>query len=274
MQLYFKVLGEGEPMVILHGLYGSSDNWYTIAKHLSSQYQVYLLDLRNHGRSPHAASHTFDDMVADVEEFFQAQRLSKAIVIGHSMGGKVAMLFTYRYPLMVDRLIVVDIAPRDYTSLREPNDHVLQHMNIVQAYAAIDPAIYSTRTEVEQAFAQYIPDDRIRQFLLKNLVRNDQGRFRWQINVTALRQNLPAMMSKVDIPDTARIQLPALFIKGERSNYLLPEDFEQIKRLFPQAEFITIQGAGHWVHAEQTELFLKAVLDFLSQRDEKDLRKD
>ncbi|MGC8804151.1 MAG: alpha/beta fold hydrolase [Bacteroidales bacterium] len=274
MKLYFKVLGKGKPMVILHGLYGSSDNWYTIAKHLSTHYQVFLLDLRNHGRSPHTASHTFDDMVADVADFFHGQHLSKAIVVGHSMGGKVAMLFAYRYAPMVDRLIVVDIAPREYTSLREPNDHVLQHMNIIQAYAAIDPAAYNTRSEVELAFAQYIPDERIRQFLLKNLVRDDQGRFRWQINVTALRQNLPALMAKVDIPDTACIQLPALFIKGERSTYLLPKDFEQIKRIFPQAEFTTIPGAGHWVHAEQTELFLKAVLDFLSPQHEKDFQKD
>ncbi|MEJ5264331.1 MAG: alpha/beta fold hydrolase [Bacteroidales bacterium] len=263
MQLYFTSIGEGDPVVILHGLYGNSDNWYSIAKQLSSKFKVFSLDLRNHGRSPHASSHTFDDMVADVAEFFQYQQLSKAHILGHSMGGKVAMLFAYRHRALVDRLIVVDIAPREYISLREPNDHVLQHLNIIQAYAAIDPAKYSTRTEVERAFAQYIPDQRIRQFLLKNLTRDEQGTFRWQLNVSALQQNLPALMAKIDIPANAQINIPALFIKGERSNYLSVQDFESIKQIFPNAEFTIIPKAGHWVHAEQPELFLQKVLEFL-----------
>jgi pimeloyl-ACP methyl ester carboxylesterase len=265
MQLFFRTVGEGEAVVILHGLYGSSDNWYTIAKHLSAKFKVYLPDLRNHGRSPHASSHTFDDMAADLEEFFDQQQLEKAHIIGHSMGGKVAMLFAWRYPQKVNKLIVVDIAPREYISLREPNDHVLQHMNIIQAYAAVDPSTYSSRNEVEQVFSQYIADERIRQFLLKNLVRDEHGHFRWQINVAALRQNLPALMAKINIPDTARIQVPALFIKGERSNYLLPGDFDQIKQIFPQAEFCIIPAAGHWVHAEQQDLFLQKVQEFLTR---------
>jgi pimeloyl-ACP methyl ester carboxylesterase len=263
MQLYYKVMGSGRPLVILHGLYGNSDNWYTIARHLSSKFQVFLPDLRNHGHSPHDASHTFTDMAADILDFFNEHNLQHAYLMGHSMGGKVAMLFVYLYPQYVDRLVVVDIAPRSYTTLREPNDHVLQHLNIIQAYASVNPASYASRGEVEKAFAQYVPDERIRQFLLKNLTRDGEGTFRWLINVEALKQNLPSLMDKVDIPEQAQLDIPALFIKGERSNYLIEEDFEKIRRMFIRAQFLTIAGAGHWVHAEQPEKFLNAVLNFL-----------
>ncbi|MCX7985767.1 MAG: alpha/beta fold hydrolase, partial [Bacteroidales bacterium] len=221
MELYYKKLGEGKPLLILHGLYGSSDNWYTVAKYLSSDYCVVTPDLRNHGHSPHTSSHTFNDMVADIYELLVQLGLTNVHLMGHSMGGKVAMLFAYRYPNFIDKLIIVDIAPREYTSLREPNDHVLQHLNIIQAYDAVDPAVYSSRVEVEKEFSQYITDERIRQFLLKNLARGENGTFRWLINVEALKNNMHGLMGKINIPNNAQIYTPTLFIKGERSNYLL-----------------------------------------------------
>ena len=269
MNLSYKSVGEGKPLVILHGLYGSSDNWYSIAKELSVSYKVYLLDLRNHGHSPHSDSMTFADMCGDVMDFFQLHNIEKAALIGHSMGGKVAMQFALFHPEKIEKLIIVDIAPRSYMSLMEPSRQVLDHMNIISSLTDIDLDKYRTREEVDNELAQRIPDSKTRLFLLKNLQRSAESRMQWRLNINAIRNQLPNIMKGIDVPENAsnafNNQLPfsTLFIKGERSDYVTETDLAEIKKMFPKSDVVTIFDASHWVHAEQPELFLKTVKYFL-----------
>ncbi len=264
MLMHYKKMGKGFPLIILHGLYGNSDNWYTVGKFLSQYFEVYIPDLRNHGHSFHSNIHDFPSMVEDLKFFFDYFHIKKAHLMGHSMGGKVAMLFSFVFQDLIDKLVVVDIAPRSYTSLRQPNDHILQHLNIIQAFASIDLSNKNSRLEVEEEFKAYVPDSKVRQFLLKNLIRNDDGTFRWLINVKALQENLPALMNNINITENSQINIPALFIKGDRSDYLKTEDFESINKIFPLVRFVTISNAGHWVHAEHQEEFIRVVLEFLN----------
>jgi esterase len=266
MELAFRQLGEGAPLVILHGLYGSSDNWYSIGKELAKEYTVYLTDQRNHGRSPHSNVHNYKVMADDLFEFFDKHNLNKAIILGHSMGGKTAMLFALQHPQMVHKLVVADIAPKAYTGLAQLNTHSIEHLNIMQGLVSVNVTLISSRKEVEKNLGQFIPDERIRQFLLKNLYRDEQNRFQWRINVEALRRNLPEILAGIDIDKNSVDQnsdvIPVLFIKGEKSDYIDGSDFSDIKNLFPLAEIVTVQNAGHWLHAEQPQAFLKCLHEF------------
>jgi len=266
MQLSYKIFGEGQPVLILHGLYGSSDNWVTIGRALSANFKVFIPDLRNHGKSEHSNIHTYEALVEDVVEFIIQHNISKPIIIGHSMGGKTAMLLALTHPELIKKLVVVDIAPKAYTSLDKLQPHVIQHLNIINAFASTSLDGKTKREEVEAEFAGYVKDDRTRQFLLKNLVRNNHG-FAWAIHVEALKKNLPEIMDGPDFTklkfDKEAINFPVLFIRGEKSEYILEEDILMIKKYFPTAELVTVFDAGHWVHAEQPELFLKSLNYFL-----------
>ena len=265
MELYFRKKGSGDPLVILHGLYGSSDNWLAVAHKLSEKYTVYSIDHRNHGHSPHHPSHTYRDMVDDLAEFFDNQEVETAVLLGHSMGGKVAISFAADNPEKVKKLIVADIAPKDYLHLGDESQYHL-HRNILLALLEMDIARFSDRAEVEERLAEKIADRRIIRFLLKNTGRDSQShKLKWRLNAAALFENLEEIVESVNrrqldghIPITA---YPVVFIRGLESPYMKDGDIPVIREIYPEARFVDIPGAGHWLHAEQPELFLKAVLE-------------
>jgi esterase len=253
MQLNFQTHGTGFPILILHGLFGSLDNWHTVSRRLAEQFQVFTLDLRNHGRSPHSDIMNFDVMADDIEEFLQTHHLPKSHLLGHSLGGKVAMRFALRDPDRVARLIVADMAPRAYSP---------SHLGIFKALRSLDLGSFQNRNEMDQALAPQIPEASVRQFLLKNVGRTDGGTFTWKLNLPAIETNYPALLVALNAvrPFTG----PALFIRGGKSDYIQDTDREIILELFPQARFETIQSAGHWLHAEATDEFVRLVTEFLA----------
>ena len=266
MELFYRKEGEGNPLVIIHGLYGSSDNWLSVAKRLSDNFTVFMPDQRNHGRSPHSADNSYEAMKNDLTEFLDKHHIGEATLLGHSMGGKVAMYFAADYPERVKKLIVADIAPKDYLAMDKISQFHL-HRNILMAMQEIDFNIARSREMVDDLLSEKIDDPRIRQFLLKNLVRDKTAkRLKWRINAEVLYNYLDEIVSGVNkhwfadrIPVTA---YPVVFIRGENSEYVLPEDEPLIKEIYPDARIISIPGAGHWLHAEQPELFVKAVLSY------------
>jgi pimeloyl-ACP methyl ester carboxylesterase len=267
MKLFFRTEGIGTPLVIVHGLYGSSDNWLTVAKKLSTTHLVYLIDQRNHGRSPNSEEHTYEALKNDLADFFDQQKIGKAIVMGHSMGGKTAMCFAADYPERIEKLIVVDIAPKDYFLLNDESQYYL-HNNILRAMLEIDFSKMETRHQVGVFLNEKIDSTLVVQFLLKNVHRNKiSQQFEWRLNVPVLYDNLDEIIKGVNarwFDDRLPIyNYPVLFIKGANSNYILPEDYPSIRRIYPDAQIVEIPHAGHWLHAEQPQLFMDAVLKFL-----------
>jgi esterase len=252
MKLHFKEFGRGEPLIFLHGLFGSSDNFLGVAKNLATQFHVYLLDLRNHGQSPHCAEMNFPVMADDVAEFLNGQKIESANILGHSLGGKVAMEFALRFSERVKKLIVVDIAPRAYAPV---------HEKILAALLALDLKNFSSRTEMEIALAPEIPSLNVRRFLLKNLGQNSAGEFFWKMNLRGLAENYPKLGEAIS--SSIPFAKPALFIRGGKSDYISDADIPEIQKLFPRAKIETIASANHWVHADAPEEFLHRVLKFL-----------
>jgi pimeloyl-ACP methyl ester carboxylesterase len=252
MKLHYRDLGQGTPFVILHGLFGLLDNWQTLAKFWSQKYHVYLVDLRNHGRSPHSNEFNYDLMVEDLAEFIKEHQLQNPVVMGHSMGGKVAMNFALRYPEQVSKLIVVDIAPRAYP---------VHHQDIIDGLNAVDIATMTSRTEAEAALVPYIPEAETRLFLLKNLYRREDNSFGWRMNLAAIEKCIEEV-GRETTADTP-FNKPTLFIKGEKSRYIQEKDIPAIQQLFPQVQLETIANTGHWVHAEAPEKFYQLVVDFI-----------
>jgi pimeloyl-ACP methyl ester carboxylesterase len=265
MKLHFQKLGNGPVLIILHGLYGMSDNWITFARQLAESFTVYLIDQRNHGRSPHDNEHSYLAMSSDLNELIISENLDKVIVLGHSMGGKTAMLYTVRFPEKVLSLIVVDIAPVNYSSVDSYNHQVITHLNIINAMLSVDFTKMNNRIDINNELEKIIKDDTIRQFIMKNVHRNSEGIFAWKLNVNAISRALPEMMSYPG--KYAELQLkqkiPVLFIRGGQSGYIMPEYVTAIKTIFPTAQIETIPNAGHWVHADQPVLFMQTVKDFL-----------
>jgi len=253
MQLHFEQSGKGHPLIILHGLFGSLENWRTLSKVLAQSFQVFAIDQRNHGRSPHSPRFTYQVMMEDLHEFMEEQKLPSAYVIGHSMGGKTAMLFALAYPTMVDKLIVVDIAPKAYAR---------GHDDIFGALFSLDLRVITTRHEADAVLAKKLPDLALRQFLLKNLERNESGALRWRIALHEIYQSYPEIMQALEWDGRPFLQ-PTLFIRGERSEYIKDSDAPTIKALFPWARIATIANVGHWAHAEAPQEFSRTVLDFL-----------
>jgi pimeloyl-ACP methyl ester carboxylesterase len=252
MQLHFTESGQGRAVVLLHGLFGSGDNWHSIAARLAERFHVFVLDHRNHGQSPHSAEMDYPLMAADVDRFFTNQGLGSAQVIGHSMGGKTAMQLALHFPHRVEKLVVADMAPRAYAPA---------HDGIFAALLALNLAAFETRAQIEEALAPAIPNAVLRRFLLKNLGRAPAGGFYWKINLRDLAANYWRLREPVagDAPFTG----PVLFIRGGKSKYLQPEDEPLIREWFPAAQIQTIAEAGHWVHADAPEEFLRLVTDFL-----------
>ncbi len=268
MKLFFRKYGnEGPPLIIVHGLYGSSDNWVTIARELSENFEVFAIDQRNHGESPHDEVHDYDVMRDDLLEFMEENMIRKATLIGHSMGGKTVMHFAMKYPEMVDSLIVIDIAPIAYHDLAVNSHITANHSKMIDSMLELDLGKFESREQVSSALAVNIGSDRIRSFLLKNLTRNAEKEFCWKINLPVLKKYLDAIMDGLPIEEHIKKGglrgFPVYFIRGENSDYIQAKDHDTIRRLFPAAEIVSIPNSGHWVHAEQGELLVKNLKYFL-----------
>jgi esterase len=252
MDLYYREFGQGEPLIILHGLFGFSDNWQTIARSLSTERLVITLDLRNHGRSPHVDTHSYPEMAADIRDFMQRNGMfSGAVVMGHSMGGKVAMQLALSYPELVQRLIVVDM---------EPGQADDNQSDIFKALLDMDLSKMSSRQDAESYLSDRVQDAGTRQFLLKNITREDDGSFTWKMNLPVLWKHYRNILTAVEGDP---FEKPALFIRGSRSNYIKDTELPRIQSLFTGSELNTIEGAGHWVHADKPAELLEAVRRFL-----------
>jgi len=252
LNLYFQEVGQGKPVVILHGLFGSSDNWRTLSLKLSQDFLVYSIDLRNHGRSSHSDDHSYAAMARDVYNFAEREELESFILIGHSMGAKVAMHFAFLYPSLVSKLVLVDMAPRAYPA---------QHSKELAALQSIDLSQVRNRRMVEELLGQQLEDRAVVQFFMKNLNRKNDDTFSWRFNLDVLVAQYDQILAEV--PEHAQLDLPVLVVKGELSEYVSPEDEQHYKRLFRNVHFETVEGSGHWVHAEKPEEFLLALQDFL-----------
>jgi pimeloyl-ACP methyl ester carboxylesterase len=251
--LYSKIEGSGQPLLIIHGFLGMSDNWKTLGAQFASEgFQVHLLDLRNHGRSFHSNEFSYQAMAQDVFEYCQAQNLEKVNIIGHSMGGKTAMLFATIYPEKVTKLIVADIGPKFYPQ---------HHQDILAGLNAVDFSKKPSRNEVETIMSAFIPDFGTRQFLLKSLYWQEPGQLAFRFNLAVFNQKMDEI--GVPLPEDSKYTKPTLFIRGENSNYILDSDFENIKNHFPNADFATIPNVGHWLHAENPQLFYELSHTFL-----------
>jgi pimeloyl-ACP methyl ester carboxylesterase len=265
MEMFFRKLGAGPPLIIVHGLYGSSDNWLTIGRGLSVDYEVCMVDLRNHGNSPHADRHTYPLMKLDLLEFMDRHDIEKPILIGHSMGGKVVMFFAADFPERVASLVVIDMSPKSYHSLTEISTQAIDHMNILNGMQNMDFSKVHSREDAGDQMSEFIRSSRIRNFLLKNIKRNPDGTYGWKINVPVLVRELPSILEGMDQKKAGITGFPVLFVKGENSPYIQDQDLPLIRSLFPQAEFVTIPGAGHWLHAEKPELLVKTLRYFLKR---------
>ena len=265
MKLFFRKYGQGKPIIILHGLFGMSDNWVTIARRLSDRYEVYLPDLRNHGQSPHDEELNYDVMAADLFDFIKQNNIMFPDIIGHSMGGKVVMNFAIKHSNMLDKLIVVDIHPTVYTEHYE-------HMDLINAMQSIDLSAAHSFSDIDKSLSQFsnagerlqrVPPVslRVRQFLLKNILRKPDKTFGWKFNLDNIQKNLHLLLG--GIASDTQYTKHVLFIKGGLSNYIKEEDYADIRHMFPNSEIKIIPRASHWVHADAPEEFLNIVCDFL-----------
>ncbi|WP_310380832.1 alpha/beta fold hydrolase [Flavobacterium sp.] len=261
--LYSKIEGEGtradgesceaKPLLIFHGFLGMSDNWKTLGVQFATQgFQVHLLDLRNHGKSFHSEEFSYELMTQDVYDYCKANNLEKVNIIGHSMGGKVAMLFATTYPEMVEKLIIADIAPKFYPQ---------HHQSILEGLNAVDFSKKPSRSDVETILSQHIPDFGTRQFLLKSLFWIEPGQLGFRFNLAVFNKKIDEIGKP--LPQENNFNNPTLFIRGGNSNYILDEDFEPIKHHFPLAQFATIPAVGHWLHAENPKVFYEITSSFL-----------
>jgi pimeloyl-ACP methyl ester carboxylesterase len=242
-------------VVILHGLFGISDNWVTFGRRLGEESSVFIPDLRNHGQSPHSNLFDYPSMVEDIYEFTEEQGLDEFVLMGHSLGGKIAMEFASLYPEKVLKLIVVDISLRRYSGDRD-------HQRLINAMLQVDFARAASRSDVERQLAETVKSTKIRQFLLKNVYWRDKSTMGWRLNLAAINDNLPLIFDSVGKGNP--FMRPALFIRGEDSDYILGEDEPLIHQQFPASAIKTISGASHWVHADAPEAFYKVVETFLA----------
>jgi esterase len=265
MKLFFRKYGIGPPLFILHGLYGSSDNWVTIARRLSEKFTVYLPDLRNHGQSPHSDTHDYDSMSQDLFELLQELRINKILLAGHSMGGKVAANFVMKWPEKIYSLVIIDISP---FRLSDPErKYYMEHKHILESVLSTDLGKIFSRAEAEAILAKTIESEKTRGFILKNLQRTGERTFEWKMNVKSLYNNLEKIVDGLPRPVIDKEPVtgfPVTFIKGEDSDYLPLSEVSTIQKLFPAAVIITVKNAGHWIHAERPEAIIEILLNQLN----------
>lgn len=253
MQLHSNIIGEGKPFVILHGFLGMGDNWKTLGNQFSEAgFQVHLVDQRNHGRSFHDAIFNYEVLAADLKNYCEELQLTQIVLLGHSMGGKTAMLFATEYPDLVSKLIIVDIAPRFYP---------IHHEKILEGLSALNFDTIKSRGEADKILANYVTEASTRQFLLKNLYWIEKGKLALRMNLDALKENVGEVGEA--LPIHAKFNRETLFLRGDRSEYIALPDEAIIKRHFPAAQIITISKSGHWLHAENPKDFYQAVVQFV-----------
>jgi len=244
-------MGTGQPLLILHGLFGSSDNWQTLGRKYAEYFTVYLIDQRNHGHSERSNGFSYDLLSSDLLELIEDEGLEKVNLLGHSMGGKTAMTFAQQYPDRIGKMIVADIAPKGYPP---------HHGPILAALNSVDLNIHTTRKAVEDIISAQIPDMGTKMFLLKNLYWDDNQRLAWRINIPVLEEKMPLIIASIP---PQKVAVNTLFLRGDRSGYITDSDLTAIKDQFPNSSVMTIQGAGHWLHAEKPEEFYDITLKFL-----------
>lgn len=254
MKLFYREFGSGPPLIILHGLYGSSDNWVTIAKQLCEYFTVYLPDQRNHGQSPHSEIHTYESMRDDLYELANDLGLKKFFLAGHSMGGNTAIAFASRWPEMLYGLLVADISP--FTGEKRKSATFNQQIAILKTILSVDLATIRSRNDAESVLLESISSEKVRSLILKNLQRTSLDKFSWKLNPRALYNNIESLMAGLDPSELIKHPItgfPVLFLKGSNSDYIVPEDMIRIRKIFPAAELIEIDGAGHWLHADRPD---------------------
>jgi esterase len=254
MRLQSYIDGQGRPLVLLHGFLGSSDNWRAMRKRFAAKYKVFSVDQRNHGNSPHSSMMNYTVMTEDLREFLSEQGLSNVCLLGHSMGGKVAMQFATESPEWIDKLVIVDISPKAY-----PPSHQL----LLDAMQNLELRRLKTYGEVEAALAQSISDASLRKFVVKNLARNSNGDLYWRIGLDSLAANYDQLIKPPAISNS--FDKPTCFVRGAQSNFIADQDLASIREYFPRAEFHTIPNAGHWVHIDAPEEFHRVVDEYLSR---------
>jgi esterase len=257
MKLFHRTYGEGKPLIILHGLFGLSDNWVSFGKKMADLgYQVFIPDQRNHGQSSHSNVFNYLAMTDDLTDFIEENEIKDPIILGHSMGGKTTIRFALENPELISKAIIVDISLREYPKRT-------MHTKIIDAMRRINFDMVSSRKEVEMLLSERLPDIRLRQFILKNLYWENKERLAWKINFEAICDNLDDLFDGVDTID--QFEKPTLFIRGGLSDYVLEEDYPVIKYNFPNSKIITIENTSHWVHAEAPKEFFDHIVSFLKK---------
>ena len=253
MELFFRKYGEGSPLIILHGLYGMSDNWMTIGKKIAEKnFCVYIPDQRNHGESPHSAEFSYEILSEDLNDFIHQHSLVDPIIIGHSMGGKVAMKYAMSKQGSIKKLIVVDIGIKNYGPHEE---------EIVDASLSVEIEKTTSRNEIENLLLDKIKSKRVSQLMMKNVKHIEEGHFDWKLNLNSIKANFPLLFA--GIKSDRQYEGSTLFVRGEMSDYIKEEDIPDIRKLFTNVKIETIPGASHWVHADKPEEFLKLVIEFI-----------
>ncbi len=263
MNLSFNKIGTGYPLIILHGLYGSKDNWLSIGKLLAIKFTVYLIDQRNHGESPHSEELNYEVMSKDLFQFYIDNKIEKASIIGHSMGGKTALFFAKNHPHKIDKIIVIDISPLSYNSTFKHKQNLDFHLAILNCLSTIDLSGLKSRSEADEMLQVSIKSKKIRQFLLKNLKRNSDKSFSWKLNINSIKSHVNEVFDGFNPDEKIEIKTPTLFIKGEKSDYIDKEDILYIKRTFNFYKLAEIKSAGHWIHSEQPEILIEIILNFM-----------
>lgn len=252
MKLHFKKQGNGQAIIILHGLFGMLDNWQSIANELAKNFEVWLVDARNHGHSPHSNDFSYEVMAYDLHEFIKDHGILQPVIIGHSMGGKTAMWHAQLFAHEIKKLIVVDMGIKQYP---------VHHQQIIAALQAVDFHKIQSRKEAEESMMPHISEPSIRQFLLKSLHRNTDGSYNWRFNLPVIAEKITNV--SVALPQI-EVQVPTLFIRGELSNYILEKDYSSISETFSNSEIKSIKNAGHWVHAEASDEVVQLIIDFVN----------
>ena len=252
MKLHYKKLGEGSPLIIIHGLFGSADNWGTIGKKFAENNTVFLVDLRNHGRSPHDPTMNYEVMAKDILELIQDENIIDPVLLGHSMGGKAALFFAENHPNILKKLIVADIGIKSYP---------MHHDQIIKGLKNIDLSITQKRSEALESLHEYVKEVGIQQFLLKNLYWVGKGVLGWRMNLDVIIDNIHEILKEISIQSNTT---ETLFLRGEFSNYIEKEDYAKIEEALPNSTIKTISNAGHWLHAENPLDFYKAVVNFIA----------
>jgi esterase len=250
--LNHKVIGEGQPLIVLHGLFGSLDNWITLGKKFAQNFKVVLVDQRNHGKSFHDELFNYSEMADDLHHLVDHLELEQPILLGHSMGGKTVMQYAAFHSVIIDKLIVADIGPKFYP---------VHHELIIEALKSVNIKSIQKREDVDIELTRLIPEPGTRTFLMKNLKRDESGQFGWKMNLNGISESIEEVGKPLDyyLP----IETPTLFIRGSESHYIKDEDFDEILEIFPEAKFATINGSGHWLHADNPQKFYESVMNFI-----------